>query len=67
MVDQVATLELGGARNSVRYRTMANAGAIIIRWLANNAEGLASVGRAWLLDPASLSSDVDDPTRGLLQ
>jgi hypothetical protein len=38
VVDQVAGLELGGARNSVKYRTMATAGAIIIAWLAKNAE-----------------------------
>jgi hypothetical protein len=41
VIDQVATLELGGARNSVRYRTMAQAGAVIIRWLADHAEKLA--------------------------
>ncbi len=42
VVDQVATLELGGAKNSIRYRTMAGAGAIIIRWMANRAHVLTS-------------------------
>jgi len=36
VIDQVGTLELGGARNSARYRTLATAGAIITAWLANN-------------------------------
>jgi hypothetical protein len=51
VIDQVATLELGGARNSVRYRTMATAGAIIIRWLADRSDLLASSSRAPLIDP----------------
>lgn len=42
VIDQVATLELGGARNSIRYRTLADSGAIIIRWLANRRMELAS-------------------------
>jgi hypothetical protein len=45
VVDQVATLELGGAKNSIRYRTMATAGAIIIRWLAERAPLLAGAGQ----------------------
>jgi hypothetical protein len=36
VIDQVATLELGGARNSLRYRTLATCGVIITAWLANN-------------------------------
>lgn len=50
VIDQVSTLELGGARNSIRYRTMANSGAIIIRWLANRADKLASTGLVDILD-----------------
>lgn len=50
VVDQVATLELGGARNSVRYRTMANAGAIIIRWLADRADKLTGIGLVDIID-----------------
>lgn len=41
VIEQVSTLELGGARNSVRYRTMATAAAVIIRWLANKSQLLA--------------------------
>ena len=42
VIDQVATLELGGARNSVRYRTMAASGATIFAWLANKAKELSN-------------------------
>jgi hypothetical protein len=59
VIDQVATLELGGARNSVRYRTMANSGAIIIRWLANNSRRLSRVGYERLLS----EQDLVDPGR----
>jgi phage tail sheath protein FI len=41
VIDQVATLELGGARNTARYRAMADAGAVVIAWLAKNLERLA--------------------------
>jgi hypothetical protein len=36
VIDQVATLELGGAKTSARYRTLATCGAIITAWLGNN-------------------------------
>ncbi|KRD41343.1 hypothetical protein ASE38_17200 [Cellulomonas sp. Root930] len=36
VVDQVATYDLGGAKTSSRYRTLATCGAIITAWLANN-------------------------------
>jgi hypothetical protein len=36
VVDQVATYELGGAKTSSRYRTLATCGTIITAWLANN-------------------------------
>jgi hypothetical protein len=42
VIDQVTTLELGGARNSVRYRTMAASGATIFAWLANKAQELSN-------------------------
>jgi hypothetical protein len=42
VIDQVAATELGGAKNSLRYRTMAASGAIIIAWLANHAEQLSA-------------------------
>lgn len=50
VVEQVSALELGGARDTIRYRTMASAGAIIIRWLANHARELADVGLGSILD-----------------
>lgn len=54
VIDQVASLELGGAKNSVRYRTMANAGAIIIRWLAKHANDLTGAGRRGILSPSAI-------------
>ena len=51
VVDQVATLELGGARNGVRQRTMATSGATIIRWLRLNVDKLSSIGQGLFLDP----------------
>lgn len=38
VVDQVATYELGGAKTSSRYRTLATCGTIITAWLANNVQ-----------------------------
>jgi len=40
VVDQVVTLELGLATNTVRYRTMATSGTTIIGWLAKSARKL---------------------------
>jgi hypothetical protein len=37
VVDQVATIDLGGTANTNRYRTMAIAGATIMSWLAANS------------------------------
>jgi hypothetical protein len=50
VVDQVASLELGGAKNSIRYRTMATSGAVIIRWLAQHASVLVSADQIIVLD-----------------
>lgn len=44
VVDQVATLELGGAKTSSRYRTLATCGTIITAWLANNADRIRRAG-----------------------
>ena len=60
VIDQVATLELGGAHNGVRYRTMANSGAIIIRWLAKNSRALSQTGFRSVLQP----TDVAPPLGG---
>ena len=38
VVDQVATYDLGGAKTSSRYRTLATCGTIITAWLANNVD-----------------------------
>jgi hypothetical protein len=50
VIDQVATLELGGSKNSVRYRTMAASGAIIIAWLAKHARDLSSTTFGPIID-----------------
>jgi len=42
VIDQVATLELGGAANSRRARTLATSGAVVIAWLAERASALTS-------------------------
>ena len=36
VIDKIAILDLGGARNTTRYRTLATCGTIITAWLANN-------------------------------
>lgn len=40
VIDQIAQVELGGARNSSKYRTLATCGAIITNWLANHTDRL---------------------------
>ena len=42
VIDRVAQTELGGARNSSRYRALARAGAIITAWLANRTSAVGS-------------------------
>lgn len=54
VIDQVASLELGGARNGIRYRTMATSGAVIIRWLAERAGILAAGYGAPIIDMAQV-------------
>jgi uncharacterized protein YjdB len=54
LVDQVAALELGGNKNSVKYRTMASAGAVVFAWLANRAQLLATNAYAPILDITQL-------------
>lgn len=53
VIERVATNELGGARNSQRYRTMALAGSTIIRWLADNSRKFTNP-RISLLNLAAL-------------
>ncbi len=40
VIDQIAQVELGGARNSSKYRTLATSGAIVTRWLGDNLNRL---------------------------
>jgi hypothetical protein len=42
LTERISTLYLGGAVNSVRQRTMAQAGAKIINWLADHATALSA-------------------------
>jgi len=46
VVDQVATLELSGAKSASRYRTLATCGIIITAWLAKNADRIRRPGGA---------------------
>ncbi len=48
VIDQVATLELGGAKTSSRYRTLATCGTIITAWLAKNATDIMAANGALL-------------------
>jgi hypothetical protein len=50
VIDQVNSLELEGPRNTVRYRTMAQAGAVIIRWLGKRADRLSGGGLGPVID-----------------
>jgi hypothetical protein len=43
LIDKVNRDYFGGAHDTKRYRTRAKAGAVIIRWIANNAAKLARV------------------------
>ncbi|MBT8409598.1 MAG: hypothetical protein KJN93_08235 [Alphaproteobacteria bacterium] len=42
VIDQVASLELGGAKSTSRYRTLATCGTIITAWLGNNIKLIMS-------------------------
>ena len=56
LVDQVAGLELGGAKNSVKYRTMASAGATVFAWLATRSDQLASTSYLPIVDVSQLQN-----------
>ncbi len=55
VIDQLADLELGGSTNTNRYRTMANSGATIVAWLANNSRKLSRTNDAPILDAARIN------------
>jgi hypothetical protein len=56
VIDQVAGSELGGARNSSKYRMLATCGAIITTWLADNTDRLRDPTR-----PMIELKDVENP------
>lgn len=56
LVDQVAALELGGNKNSVKYRTMASAGAVVFAWLAGKATMLATNSYVPIIDITQLQN-----------
>jgi len=72
VIDLVNANYLGGPRNTHRFRTQSRNGAIIVRWLANNAERLSDVvGPVLMVDqivaPQQFRVDADhkptvDPT-----
>ena len=59
LIDQIATLELGGARNALRYRTMASAGAVVLAWLAKHLDRLAPSSTGAVLEQSESSSAFD--------
>jgi hypothetical protein len=67
VIDQVATLELGGARNSARYRTLATCGAIITKWLAQNVKKYNNASGTPVIDVLEVTSpnpkQSDEPTK----
>lgn len=68
VVDQVNANYLGGPRNSQKYRTQARSGAIVIRWLANNADRLSGrfgsdvISLDAFISPVLRSLGSDNPT-----
>lgn len=70
VIDQVATLELGGAKNSARYSSMASSGAIITAWLAENvvrynrvtSVPIINVDEVLSLDPPTSPEPTKTPT-----
>ena len=57
----MSALELGGAKNGIRYRTMATSGAIIIRWLAERASVLSAGYGTPLLNMAEIRRPTPRP------
>ncbi len=55
VIDQISTLEFGRPVNTIRARTMANAGATIIAWLEKKSDALSQVGSI-LLNPVEISN-----------
>jgi hypothetical protein len=55
VIDQVSVLEFGRPVNTIRARTMANAGATIIGWLEKNSDRISHPGTE-LISPAELNN-----------
>ncbi len=61
LVDRVSQMYLGGAANTVRFRTMAQSGSRIMQWLAKQSPTLASIGNlpVGLFSQPELISEVE--------
>jgi hypothetical protein len=59
LVDQLSRLELGGTRDVARHQTLAAAGAVILRWLAEDGgdvtDDVVDAAQAWLAAAATES------------
>ncbi len=64
VIDLVATLELGGARSSARYRTLATCGAIITRWLSQNIRRFNSTTTTERVIDIDLVLSANPPSEG---
>jgi hypothetical protein len=57
LVDQLSRLELGGTRDVARHQTLAAAGAVILRWLAEDGgdvtDDVIDAAQAWLAAAAT--------------
>jgi hypothetical protein len=63
VVERVASLELGGSRSSVRYRTMAESGAVVFAWLASRPPDLwTGDGNSLDLNNVAAKRRSDSPT-----
>ena len=58
VIDHVAASELGGARNTARYRTLATSAATIINWLADHEHRLCDPTQP-LIDPGAIKAPPD--------
>ena len=60
VIDQVASIELGGSVNVARHRTRAVAASTVLQWLADHADALsrpaASSGDALAIDPTLINA-----------
>jgi hypothetical protein len=57
LIEQVSARELGGARNTARYRTLSEAGSRILGWLADHADAPSPAKEA---APAEPDADLVD-------